>query len=74
MFTAFLAYKLQEQGKALVKIDKWFPSSRMCSVCGAVKGELPLSERVYHCGCGVVMDRDINAAINIRNEGIRLLL
>ncbi|EEK80758.1 Transposase, IS605 [Bacillus cereus R309803] len=46
MFTTFLAYKLQEQGKQLVKIDKWFPSTKICSCCGNKK-EMPLCERTY---------------------------
>ena len=70
MFIAFLAYKLLEQGKQLVKIDKWFPSSKTCSCCGKVKDSLSLAERTYHCECGFVCDRDINAAINIRNQGL----
>jgi putative transposase len=73
MFTSFLAYKLAEQGKQLIKVDKWFPSSKTCSVCGAKKDELALSERVYVCDCGNVMNRDLNAAINIKNEALRLL-
>ncbi|EOO70956.1 hypothetical protein IIC_04505 [Bacillus cereus VD021] len=72
MFTSFLAYKLQEQGKQLVKIDKWFPSTKTCSNCGIVK-DISLSERVYSCICGVNLDRDYNSAINIKNEAIRLL-
>ncbi|OPA24198.1 transposase, partial [Bacillus cereus] len=72
MFTSFLAYKLHEQGKQLVKIDKWFPSTKTCSSCGNVKN-MSLSERVYSCICGVNLDRDYNAAINIKNEAIRLL-
>ena len=72
-FTQMLNYKLAEQGKRLVKIDKWFPSSKTCSSCGAVKAELLLSERIYRCDCGFVCDRDVNAAINIKNEGMRLL-
>ncbi|MFO7612503.1 MAG: RNA-guided endonuclease TnpB family protein [Clostridia bacterium] len=74
-FVSMLEYKLIEQGKELVKIDKWFPSSKMCSNCGAVRKSLPLSERVYHCeNCGVILDRDLNASYNIREEGKRLLL
>lgn len=69
MFTGYLSYKLSDRGKQLVKIDKWFPSSKTCSNCGAIKKELSLSERVYRCECGFVLDRDLNAAINIRNEG-----
>ncbi|MFJ8415696.1 RNA-guided endonuclease TnpB family protein [Bacillus paramycoides] len=72
MFTSFLAYKLNEQGKLLVKIDKWFPSTKTCSGCGNVKS-MSLSERVYSCVCGVNLDRDYNSAINIKNEAIRLL-
>ena len=72
MFTTFLAYKLKEQGKRLIKIDKWFPSTKKCSCCGAEK-KMSLSERTYHCSCGFVLDRDHNSAINIKNEGLRLL-
>ena len=56
-----------------IKTDRFFPSSKKCSVCGAVKKELALSERKYCCECGNVMDRDVNAAVNIREEGIRIL-
>lgn len=72
MFTIFLDYKLKEQGKRFIKIDKWFPSTKMCSKCGNLK-EMPMSERVYNCSCGSILDRDYNAALNIKNEGIRLL-
>lgn len=72
MFTTFLQYKLKEQGKQLIKIDKWFPSTKKCSNCGHVK-EISLSERTYQCSCGLTLDRDCNAARNIKKEGIRLL-
>jgi len=52
MFTSFLEYKLSEQGKHIVKINKNFPSSKLCSVCGAKKTELKLFDRVYECDCG----------------------
>lgn len=74
MFRDMLAYKLKEQGKVLVKIDRFFPSSKKCSVCGNVKTELKLSERIYRCGCGSELDRDVNAAINIREEARRILM
>ena len=75
MFTTMLAYKLDEQGKQLVKIDKFFPSSKTCSCCGSVKENLSLSERTYHCDvCYTDIDRDYNASINIRNEGMRIAL
>lgn len=73
MFVSYLNYKLQDAGKKLIKIDKWFASSKICSSCGAVKGNLSLSERVYICECGAQLDRDINAAVNIKNEGCRIL-
>ncbi len=73
MFMNMLSYKLAEQGKRLVKIDKWYPSSKRCSACGSVKDELALSERTYRCACGFICDRDINAAINIKHEGLRML-
>ena len=73
MFLNMLEYKLHDRGKKLVKIDKWYPSSQTCSCCGSRK-EMPLAERTYRCPvCGMEMDRDRNAAINIRNEGLRLL-
>ena len=73
MFTSFLSYKLEREGKQLVRIDRWYPSSKTCSSCGKIKEHLGLEERVYRCGCGNQMDRDENAAINIRKEGLRML-
>lgn len=72
MFTSFLEYKLLERGKQLVKVDKFFPSTQLCSSCGSIK-KIPLSQRVYKCDCGLTIDRDLNSAINIRNKGLRLL-
>jgi putative transposase len=73
-FVSMLDYKLKEQGKQLVKVDKWYPSSKTCSHCGTVKETLSLSDRTYHCEvCGAVLDRDYNASINIKNEGMRLV-
>ena len=73
MFREMLDYKLAWKGKKMVKIDRFFPSSKKCCKCGRVKKELKLSERVYHCVCGNKMDRDRNAAINIREEARRML-
>ena len=74
MFTMFLEYKLAERGKPLVKIDKWYPSSKSCSVCGTINDNLILKDRAWTCDCcGTHHDRDWNAATNIKNEGIRLL-
>lgn len=73
MFTAMLEYKLNERGKYLIKIDKRYPSSQICSSCGN-RQKLTLDQRIYICPkCGKIIDRDHNAAINIKNEGIRLL-
>lgn len=74
MFVSMLQYKSIFAGKQLIKIDKWFPSSKTCSCCGGVKTELKLSERIYHCEkCDVEIDRDLNASINIREAGRKLL-
>ena len=72
-FLSKLEYKLDREGKKLVKIDRFYPSSKRCSCCGKIKDDLKLSDRIYICSCGNRMDRDINAAINICNEGRRLL-
>ena len=74
MFRDILTYKLEHQGKRLLKIDRFFPSSKKCCKCGNVRKELQLSERVYKCNCGNIMDRDKNAAINIREEARRILI
>ena len=62
-----------EKTKKMVKVDRFFPSSKKCCKCGRIKKGLKLSERVYHCECGNEMDRDRNAAINIREEARRML-
>ena len=74
MFVTFLKYKLEEQGKKLVKVDKFFASSQTCSCCGYVNKETKnLAIRAWDCPqCGIHHDRDVNAAINIRNEGMRI--
>lgn len=75
MFVTFLQYKLEEVGKQLVKVDRFFASSQICNVCGYKNPETKnLSIRAWDCPeCGTHHDRDVNAAINIRNEGIRLV-
>lgn len=74
MFTKFLAYKLERKGGKLVEIDRWFPSSKLCSNCFYQMSEMPLDVREWTCPhCGTHHDRDGNAAANIRAEGIRLL-
>ena len=72
-FTRMLAYKSERKGKTLIKVDRWFPSSKTCCKCGHVHKELKLSDRQYVCPvCGNVMDRDHQAAINIRDEAIAI--
>ena len=69
-FRRQLEYKTARTGAALRVIDRWYPSSKTCSACGAVKAKLSLSERVYRCDtCGLSIDRDLNAAINIKVAG-----
>jgi putative transposase len=68
---AKIGYKLPDGGGRLVKIDRFYPSSKTCSCCGYETDGLCLSDRFWVCpGCGVTHDRDVNAAINIRNQGI----
>jgi putative transposase len=68
-FTAMLEYKAARYGRTFGKIDRWFPSTRMCSACGRLGEKLALSVRAWECPCGAVHDRDINAAINIKAAG-----
>ncbi len=73
-FTNFLAYKLEGKGGKLIEIDRWFPSSKLCSNCFYQVSEMPLDVREWTCpDCGTHHDRDGNAAINIRAEGIRMI-
>ena len=61
-----LDYKTGWYGSQIVKADRWFPSSKLCSGCGVVKAKLYLAERTYECdSCGLVIDRDLNAAVNL---------
>ena len=75
MFTTFLKYKLEEEGKQLIRIDRWYPSSQTCSVCGYKNtGTKDLHVREWDCpNCKSHHDRDLNAAINIRKEGMRII-
>ena len=75
MFRDMLQYKQDKQPYHLLMcIDRFYPSSKTCSVCGYIKTELKLDERIYKCpNCGSIIDRDENAAINLRKEGLRML-
>ena len=73
-FVEMLDYKCKLNNKKLVKVDRWFPSSKMCNSCGYVNESLKLNQRKWICPkCQTIHERDINAAINIKNEGLRIL-
>jgi putative transposase len=67
-----LEYKLAWQGKHLIKIDRFYPSTKVCNSCGNIQ-QMPLSKRIYRCTCGWQETRDINAALNIQKQGIEKL-
>lgn len=70
-FISKLEYKAAEKGVHVVKLDQWFASSKTCHCCGHKMPEMPLNRRIWQCPeCAVEHDRDINAAINIRQKGI----
>ncbi|MER5320115.1 RNA-guided endonuclease TnpB family protein [Streptosporangium roseum] len=64
-----LEYKAAWYGRELVVVDRWFPSSKLCSACGALQPSLPLNVREWVCACGATHDRDVNAARNILAAG-----
>ena len=76
LFLKMLEYKAFDKGKAFVKIDKWYPSSQICSCCGYQNKDVrDLSIREWICPeCGAIHDRDENAALNVKFEGIRIYL
>lgn len=68
-----LSYKAEWYGRALIRVDRFYPSSKLCHECGHKYQRLRLSEREWVCGhCGTLHDRDVNAALNIRDEALRL--
>ncbi len=74
-FLSYLKYKLEWLNKKLIKVDRYFPSSQLCSCCNYQKTNLTLNQRSWICPeCGSKHDRDYNAAINIKKEGIRMIL
>ncbi|WP_329429042.1 transposase [Streptosporangium sp. NBC_01495] len=68
-FVAMLEYKAAKYGRTFAKIDRWFPSSKLCSACGTIAESMPLNVRSWICACGAAHDRDVNAAINILAAG-----
>ncbi|WP_203925035.1 RNA-guided endonuclease TnpB family protein, partial [Rugosimonospora africana] len=69
-FRSMLEYKADWHGRNLVVVDRWFPSSKLCSACGALAEKMPLNVRAWTCRCGITHDRDVNAARNILAEGL----
>jgi putative transposase len=65
-----LSYKTAWYGGSIIEVDRFFPSSKMCSKCGQIKEDLTLEDRVYVCDCGNVIDRDLNASINLERYGL----
>ncbi|NMO52089.1 IS200/IS605 family element transposase accessory protein TnpB [Actinoplanes sp. TBRC 11911] len=72
-FRTMLEYKADWHGRELIVVDRWFPSSKLCSACGELAERMPLSVRSWSCRCGAVHDRDVNAARNILGEGLSLI-
>ncbi|MHB9317478.1 RNA-guided endonuclease TnpB family protein, partial [Fusobacterium polymorphum] len=73
-FRRQLEYKANWYGRKIVKVPIFYPSSKTCSSCGNIKETLKLSERIYHCEyCGLEIDRDYNASINILRKGLEIL-
>lgn len=62
-----LHYKCEWNNVDLIVVDRWFPSSKLCRMCGQIKSDLKLSDRIYRCECGHTEDRDLQASINIRD-------
>ncbi|TQJ92870.1 putative transposase [Streptomyces sp. SLBN-31] len=69
-FRSMLEYKAQWYGRAVIAIDQWFPSSKLCSACGSLQDTMPLNVRAWTCACGTTHDRDVNAAKNILAVGL----
>ena len=66
-----MKYKCEWNGIEFIQADRFYPSSKMCSTCGSIKKDLKLSDRTYICPeCGAIIDRDLNAAINLEHYSI----
>ena len=72
MFVEILEEKAEERGRTIIHIDQWYPSSKTCHKCQHVKQDLKQGEQTWTCPrCNTVLHRDINAAINILQEGLK---
>ncbi|WP_159064514.1 RNA-guided endonuclease TnpB family protein, partial [Streptomyces olivochromogenes] len=69
-FRSLLEYKAVWYGRDVVVVDRFFPSSKLCSYCGALQDRMPLNVRTWTCDCGTVHDRDVNAAKNLLAAGL----
>jgi IS605 OrfB family transposase len=69
-FRSLLEYKAPWYGREVIAVDRWFPSSKLCSACGALREKTPSHVRTWRCGCGATHDRDVNAAKNILAAGL----
>ena len=66
-FRRQIQYKAEWNNIEVVVVDRFYPSSKTCSCCGKIKKDLKLKDRIFECSCGFVIDRDINASINLMN-------
>ncbi|MCX4615512.1 MULTISPECIES: RNA-guided endonuclease TnpB family protein [Streptomyces] len=69
-FRSMLEYKAQRYGREVIAVDRWFPSSKLCSACGTLQESMPLNVRTWTCDCGTTHDRDVNAANNLLAAGL----
>ncbi|MFF7928869.1 RNA-guided endonuclease InsQ/TnpB family protein [Streptomyces mirabilis] len=69
-FRSMLEYKAQWYGREVIAVDRWFPSSRLCSACNTLQDTMPLNIRTWTCDCGTAHDRDVNAAHNLLAAGL----
>jgi putative transposase len=69
-FRTMLEYKAHWHGRQVIAVDRWFPSSQLCSACGVLAEKMTLKVRSWTCRCGTIHDRDVNAARNILAEGL----
>jgi len=68
-----IEYKAKLRNCTVIVADTWFPSSKTCSKCGKIKQDLTLGDRIYRCECGLEIERDFNAAINLNQYGVDTL-
>ena len=69
-----IKYKCKWNNIQFVEADRFFPSSKLCSVCGNIKSDLKLSDRIYRCECGNIIDRDYQASLNLAEYGRKLIV